>query len=359
MSQLEVDSVRIAPEPLRVFVSAVLRAEAVPEHDADYVAWHLVEANLRGIDSHGVARLSHYVSRLQAGSIHARPAMRLDRRSRVLGLVDGGHGLGHIVMRYATDAVAEIARDNGAGWVAVSNSSHCGALAPFGLALADRGMVGFVFTHVDPMVLPHGASQPFCGTNPICIAAPGADGKSMCLDMATSIVPWNVISNAQLENVPIRAGWAVDHNGIDTTDAHKVAALYPVGEHKGSGLGIMIDVLCALLSGAPYGPHIPKMYGDRSQHRCLGGLVGAINIADLANAGSFMERLASMCSEIGGLRPRQAGEQVLYPGEPELLSKTDRSEHGIPIGVRIYQQLNELGRARGIPALRQIQAEAH
>ena len=109
------------------------------------------------------------------------------------------------------------------------------------------------------------SAQPFCGTNPLCFAAPqSAEASSnsktgaLCLDMATSIVPWNTVRNAEIENVPLAEGWAVDENGQDTTDASQAKALYPMGEHKGSGLGLMIDVLCAMLSNSPFGPNIPK-----------------------------------------------------------------------------------------------------
>jgi ureidoglycolate dehydrogenase (NAD+) len=340
VTQLEFQSVRVDHKRLQALTRDVLAAEGVPVADADYVAWHLVEGNLRGVDSHGVARLPHYVRRLRAGSIHANPALRYQRHAASAGTLDGDHGLGHLVMRRAADESAAMARETGAGWVAVRKSSHCGALAPLGLRLAERGMVAFVFTHADPMVLPYGSVDAFCGTNPVCIAAPGANGKTLCLDMATSVVPWNVVANAAVEGVPIPPGWAVDATGRDTTDPRAVKALYPVGKYKGSGLGILIDVLCAMFSGAPYGPDIPKMYGNLDTHRQLGGMVGAIDIRAFVKTSTFSERVAQMAERIGQLKPAPEVERVRYPGEPEVEARAIREVEGIPIGLRVFAELN-------------------
>jgi ureidoglycolate dehydrogenase (NAD+) len=357
MPQIEFQTVRVDAKELHDFTRAVLVAEGVPADDAEYVAWHLVETNLRGTDSHGVARLPHYVRRLRAGSIRAKPAMRFERRALSAGSMDGDHGLGHLIMSRATDEAATLAHETGAGWVAVSNSSHCGALAPFALRLTERGMIGLVFTHVDPMVMPFGAREPFCGTNPLCFAAPGENGKTLCLDMATSIVPWNIVANAQSEGVAIPEGWAVDGAGRDTTDPGAVAALYPFGEYKGSGLGVLIDVLCAMLSGAPYGPDIPKMYGDLQTHRRLGGLVGAIRISAFANLEVFRRRVAQMAERLTQLTPAASADRVRYPGEPELEAKARREIEGIPVGVQVFAELNSFAACKNVPALEPLAGE--
>jgi ureidoglycolate dehydrogenase (NAD+) len=232
-------------------------------------------------------------------------------------------------MHRAALAAIELARNSGAGWVAVRNSSHCGAMALYGLRIADAGMIGLAFTHVDPMVLPFGAKQAFCGTNPICIAAPRSPSDvhdvatgALCLDMATSKVPWNTVANAAMEGVPIELGWAVDADGRETINAAQVTSLYPVGEYKGSGLGLMIDVLCSMLSDSPYGPDIPRMYGDLAAHRQLGGLVGAIDIARFVPRQRFYARVSEMTERWCALPPAQAGQRVLFPGQPELLTRS-------------------------------------
>jgi len=354
MARIEHQTIAVDSERLLAFCRAVLLAQDVPEADAGYVAWHLVETNLRGTDTHGVARLPHYVRRLKAGSIRARPDIRFEERGASAGIVDGGDGLGHLATLEATECAARLAERSGAGWVSIRNSSHCGALAPYGLRLAERGMIGIVFTHVDPMVMPFGGAGPFCGTNPICLSAPGADGRTLCLDMATSLVPWNLVANAAAEGVPIPRGWGVDGNGEETTDATAVRALHPFGAHKGSGLGIMIDVFCSMLSGAPFGPDIPRMYGDLGERRRLGGLVGAIAIAPFLDRAVFERRVSEMAARLGDVPPARGFERVRFPGEPELETKRQRLAAGIPVGVGVFAELGELAASCGLPPLEAV-----
>lgn len=356
MGQIQTDSRRADASQLGKFVAQLLVSAGLVQRDAELVSDTLVESNLRGIDSHGVARVPHYLRRIETGSIVPRPEFRFERLAPAASRLDGGHGLGQLAMARATDHAVELARDSGAGWVAVCNSSHCGALSYYGLKIVEAGMIGLVFTHVDPMVLPHGAAEPFCGTNPICVTGPGRDGRDLCLDMATSITPWNSIANAAIEGVAIPRGWAVDETGNDTTDPNAVAALYPTGSYKGSGLGIAIDVLCALLSGAPFGPDIPKMYGDLTKRRLLGGLVGAIDIRRFVRLDTFRDRLDEMLTRLSSLQPAESGERVLFPGEPELIAKRERLAQGIPIGLKLLDEFEELARKHGVPPLRGLNA---
>lgn len=351
MPQVATQSRFYPADLLRTMSSRLLQALRLDGPDAELVADSLVESNLRGIDSHGVARLTHYLNRIGHGSINPRPAMAFERLGPSVGRLGGDHALGQLVMWRATGHAIDLAREAGAGWVAVADSSHCGALSYYGLRLADAGMIGLVFTHVDPMVIPFGARQAFCGTNPICITAPHADGEHLCLDMATSVVPWNTIQNAAIENVPIPDHWAVDAQGRATTDASRVKAVLPVGGYKGSGLGLLIDVLCSMLSGSPYGPDIPRMYGDLSQRRHLGGLVGAIDIARFGDVDHVRRRITELVTRWGQLAPAQPGGAVLYPGQPERLSREQRLVRGIPLGLKVVDELNAWAVRYDVPPL--------
>ncbi|MBN1590549.1 MAG: Ldh family oxidoreductase [Pirellulales bacterium] len=343
---------------LRRFCARLFSAAGLAEADARLVSDSLVASNLRGIDSHGVARIPHYLRRLAHGSINSRPQIGTERRSPSTAVVDGDHGLGQLVMQCATESAVELAREAGSGWVSVRNSSHCGALAYYGLQIADAGMIGLVFTHVDPMVIPYDAQNPFCGTNPICIAAPrtarGAgdlETGAFCLDMATSKVPWNIIVNACIEQVPVESGWGADKDGNDTTDPRSVVGLYPVGGYKGSGLGLAIDVLCSLLSDSPYGPDIPAMYGDFQERRLLGGLVGAIDIGRFLPPEHFFRRLDDLLNRWSAQPAKEAGGRVFYPGEPELVRQQQRLRDGIPIGEQTLRELDEAAAAHEIDRL--------
>jgi len=350
MPQINTETRPVDPDVLQKFCEGVLTRFGMPQNEASIMADCLVQADLSGIASHGVARLPHYVSRLQKGSIEPNPDMIFEAVSPASGRLDGGHGFGHVVMHRATQHVMDLAQESGAGWVAVCNSSHCGALGNFGRQLANAGMIGFVFTHVGSLVLPHGATQPFCGTNPICITAPGPDDQHLCLDMATSVTPWNSIMNAIAANTAIPAGWGVNDQGRDITDPQQVRALYPIAEYKGAGLGLMIDVLCALLVGAPAGPDIPLMYGDLTKHRRLGGLVGAIDVKRFIPLHEFHERVASLTRQWNALSV-PGHEPVMVPGEPERRNRQNHTKNGLPLARVTIDQLNDCARALGCSSL--------
>lgn len=336
------NSLLVSPTELQRFCAGVLLSEKLTQTDAIYVAASLVAANLRGTDSHGVARLPHYVRRLRAGSIHARPKIKIANSKGATSVLDGGAGLGQLVNRRACELAAQRSEKFGAGWVAIRNSSHCGALAYFGHQLAHGNKIALLFSHVDPMVLPHGAKQPFHGTNPLCVAAPGARGETFCLDIATSIVPWNFVENARIEGRPLPPGLAVDADGNPTENPAAVHALYPFGAHRGSGLGLAIDLLCSMLGGAPFGPHIPKMYGDLASPRELGGLVGALDIAAFTDVETFKRRVSQWMKEIRAL-PGVGGAAVLVPDDREKASEKVRRKNGIPLPHEVFEQLGTLG----------------
>jgi ureidoglycolate dehydrogenase (NAD+) len=348
MPQIQSESRTYRDDVLRKFVAALLKAADLRDADAELIADSLVEANLRGIDSHGTARIGHYLERLRRKSIKARPDIRFEKLAAATGRVHGDDGMGQLAMSRATDEAIALARDAGAGWVSVCRSSHCGMLAYYGLRIAEAGMVGFTFTHVESLVVPYASRQPFCGTNPICITAPGTNNRTLCLDMATSVVPWNTVKNASIEGVTMPQGWAVDGDGNDTTDPDAAAAVHAMGEYKGSGLGLMIDVLCAMLGGAPNGPDINPMYGDMDKPRLLGGLVGAIDISTFGDAQAFGDRIAQLAQRWNALPPIDDDNPVLYPGQPEITNKQHRLMHGIPIGVGVVKQFNELAAQYGL-----------
>lgn len=344
MPQIQPESRPIEHSRVQTFCTHLLAAAGLRKADADTVARSLVEANLRGIDSHGVARLPHYLNRIKHGSIKPQPKIQFKHLGPSVGLVDGDRGLGQLVMNRATAEAITLARSTGAGWVSVRDSSHCGALAFYGLQIAGAGMIGLTFTHAESVVLPYGSHQPFCGTTPICITAPGDGGHTLCLDMATSKVPWNTIVNAAMEDVPIPSGWAVDETGTETTDAKRAVSLLPFGEYKGSGLGLMIDVMCAMLSQAPYGPDLSRMYGDPAQRRCLGGLVGAIDICRFVPLESFTARVTELARRWNALEPIESGGRVLYPGEPEMIRRQERLRDGIPLSPKLLKTFDELAK---------------
>jgi len=350
MAQILSESVLVRHEPLKVFVRQCLEHSGLSPAHALLVADSLVESNLRGIDSHGTARLPHYLNRIHHGGINPRPNLLYSRLGAAIGRLDADHGLGQIAMARAAEEAVSLARESGAGWVAIENSSHCGALAYYGQQIARADMVGILFTHSDSMVVPHAARHAFCGTNPLCMIVPGDNPETtLCLDMATSVVPWNTIANAAMEDVEIPRDWAVDAGGNPTTNPKDVRGVRPFGGYKGSDLGLMIDILCSFLVGSPSGPDIAPMYGDPGRKRLLGGLVGAIDIRRFRDVSAFRAAVSALAKRWNAQPVADPAEPVLFPGQPELHTRARRPAEGIPLGVNLVEIFQAIAKEKSIP----------
>ena len=242
-----------APQSPRASWSAgpapCLEATGLEPEPSATVAESLVWTSLRGTDSHGIARLPVYVERLRDGVINTKPRPSVLRRDGAIAVVDGDRGPGQVASVFATDLSVELAREHGVGIATVRRSAHNGAQAFYAMRAAEQGMLAISLTNTEPLVIPFGGAEPALGTNPICLAAPSAQGI-FNLDMATSQVAINRIYNARDEGRPIPEGWGVDEHGRPTTDAAAVASAVPLGGYKGYALAVMVEVLCGVLPGA-------------------------------------------------------------------------------------------------------------
>jgi ureidoglycolate dehydrogenase (NAD+) len=311
---------------------------------AALVARGLVQTSLWGIDSHGVTRLPHYLTRLTNHTIHAKPKMRFRKTAAAVGSLDGDHGLGITVVHYGMEKALQLATRAGIGIVGIYNSSHCGALGLYTRFAASRGMIGIAFTHTDSLLMTFGGTKPFFGTNPISIAFPAPRRDPLCVDMATSIVPWNKIQNARQEKGLIPFGWAVDEGGNDCTDPKKAVAVKPIGTYKGYALSFLIDMLCGPLNGMAFGSHIASMYNDMNDKRRLGTLVMAIDPRRFNGSKSLNAAVRSAIREVGS-----QNSLVRYPGQPEYLARRERLKTGIPVNDPLQQEMLSWSKRLHIP----------
>jgi len=324
------DSVPCPADRLIAWGSACLQAVGVDEADAACVSQSLVQTSLWGIDSHGIARLPHYLNRITHGSIKARPQIVVTQTGASTAQVDGDQGLGIVVSHRANRVAIELARSSGIGAVGVGDSSHCGAVGLYARDAAREGLIGMAFTHSDKIAAPHGGHLPFLGTNPIAMAFPRSGAEPVCLDMATTPIPWNRVMNARREGHTLPEDVAVDANGAPTTDAHAAAALRPLGGleygHKGYGLALVVELLCGPLNGNLWGPQIGPMYAELTRPRRIGAFFIAIDPARFAGGATF----AASIELIARALTAQPG-QVLMPGDPELAEERRRRAVGVPI----------------------------
>jgi ureidoglycolate dehydrogenase (NAD+) len=341
----------VSHEKLTAFTAACLEKLELAPADARLVAETLVEANLRGVDSHGVVRLPHYATRLRKGSIKPRPNITVNRTGPATAMVEGDAGMGQLVAVRAMNEAIAIARESGVGAVGAKNSSHCGAMAYFVEMAVKQGMIGIALTHTDPIMAPTGMKRNFLGSNPIAFGAPGGSAPPILVDMATTNVAWGKVIVAREDGKTIPPDWGVDAEGKATTDPNKVVGLAPMAGPKGYALAAMIEVLCAHLMGVPFGTHVTKMYGELDRPRNLGHLMLALDIARFTDPAVFKEQMDSFVREIHAAEPVEPARPPLAPGEPERLTAAKRMKTGVPLGEGVLADLNKLARELSLPGL--------
>jgi ureidoglycolate dehydrogenase (NAD+) len=342
-------TLHLPADTLRRWAGASFEAVGMPADDAARVAASLVQTSLWGIDTHGIARMPHYLDRLSRGSVNPRPLITVTRSAAATAQVAGDRGHGILVAHRANEVAIELAREAGVGAVGVSDASHCGAVGLYAREAAQAGCVGFAFTHADSVAAPHGGQRPFFGTNPIAIAFPRAGGAPVCLDMATTSIPFNRVMNARREGHALPPDVAIDAQGRSTTDPQATVAVTPLGGrdygHKGYALALMIDLLCGPLHGNPFGPHIPPMFSGLDAPRRLGAFFVVLDPQRFAGGTMLAAVVEQMARELAA----EPGSPRM-PGDPELDHERRRRSEGIPVEPELAKQLRDWSARLGLTA---------
>jgi LDH2 family malate/lactate/ureidoglycolate dehydrogenase len=338
----------IHAEPLRKFSQSLLEATGVPHLHAKLMAESLVSANLRGVDSHGIQLLGVYVEYIRMGNADVHATGTLISESGACAVYDGQNGLGQVIAARSCDIAVRIARTYGIGFVTVRESNHFGAAAFWGQRMAHEGMIGIVVCNATPLVAPWQGKEHRLGTNPICMALPGDD--VFLLDMATTTVAMNRIFKAAANgDSEIPPGWAMDKHGVPTTNTQAAisGSPMPLGGYKGSGLAVMVEILCAVLSGGAIATELGGLRVKGKPMRA-GQAFLAIDISRCMPLGDFIERMRRLRSMIKNTAPAPGYDEVLLAGEPEWRSEAIRSEQGIPITMPIWNNLLEVAARLGV-----------
>ncbi len=352
-------SVTLRHEELLQLVEGILLAEGLAPAKASLMAESLVAASLRGVDSHGVHLLPHYIRQFRAGNIDLAADGHVVSESGACLVYDGEHGLGQHVSAVCSDHAVRLAREHGLGMVIARNSNHFGAAAFWGQRIARHGMIGIVMCNASPSVPPWQGREGRIGTNPICVAVPSSGQGGWLLDMATTTVAMNKIVQAAANNEPtIPPGWAMDRDGVPTTDtqAARRGWLMPLGGYKGSGLGMMVEILCAVLGGgamstAVGGLHILERMMNTSQ------MFLAIDVARFMPLEEFQARMEHLITLVKSAPPATGYDEVLVAGEPEWRAEAERLRKGVPIDPSTWQRLKELAGEAGLAAPEPVTAQ--
>lgn len=352
-------------ERLRNFTKSVFLRMGCPAGDADLATDVLLRSDLRGIDSHGVARLSGYIRLWEKGRINATPNIRIVHETPTTATVDGDAGLGLVVAPFAMKVAMEKAALYGSGWVAVKNSNHFGIAGYHALLAIEKDMIGISMTNASPLVAPTYASERLLGTNPMCYAFPAGKYPPVVVDMATAAAANGKLEIAQRANQPIPEGWAQDKDGHGSTDPNALkngGSLLPLGSdkdhgsHKGYGLSATVDILTAVLSGANYGPWVPPFVAflEPSANPVgegLGHFFGAMRIDGFRPAKDFKDHLDNWIERFQSAKTVDPDKKVIIPGEPEYAFEQERKISGIPLVEPVVNDLNDLADKLQIPRI--------
>jgi LDH2 family malate/lactate/ureidoglycolate dehydrogenase len=350
-------------EVLRDFSTRVFLHFGIPQADAAQAADVLASADLRGIDSHGVARLTSYVDLLSENLINPTPKIKILRSTASTATIDGDNGLGLVVGPQANAVAMDMADKAGSGWVSICNSNHFGIAGYYVLQALERDMIGWAMTNSTKLVTPLWGAERMLGTNPIAIAFPGKDEPPIVVDMATCAAAYGKIEMARRRGESIPQGWGINNRGHGTTNPDDVVAggaLLPLGSdrerggHKGYGLGMMVDILCAVLSGANWGPFTPPFalrqeVPARSVGKGIGHFFGAMRIDGFIEADEFKRQMDDFIRTFRATKPAPGTHGPLIPGDPEREAEKIRSKQGVPLIMPVVEELRVIAKKIGVP----------
>lgn len=330
----------VPPQSARDFCTEAFMALHVPEADARLVADNLVEAELRGLSSHGLSRLGFYVNKLEAGGFKARPDIRILQERTASFVMDADSALGAVAGSQAMHRCIDKARQGGIACAAVKGGNHFGIAGYYSMMALEHDMIGISMCNSVAKMSVHGGIDPVMGTNPISIAVPAGQRRPLVFDAATSLVALGKVIVADIEGKPIPEGWALDRSGHVTTSPAEAlkGAILPFGGYKGSGLAIMVDVFTAILSGAQFGLHTGELRADPERGQEVGFFFGAIDIAAFQDVATFKARTDQFIDELKASRRAEDCDEILMPGEPEY-RKADQNRNGFRIGPGVLGNL--------------------
>jgi L-2-hydroxycarboxylate dehydrogenase (NAD+) len=347
---------------LENFTKNILLKMGCPEKDAVTSTRVLLAADLRGVDSHGVARLSGYVRLWESKRINAQPHIKITHETPSTAVVDGDGGLGLVVAPFAMQVAIDKAKLAGTGWVSVRNSNHYGIAGIHAMEALKHDMIGISLTNASPLVSPTFSRERLLGTNPISVAIPAGDQPPFVLDMATTTAANGKLEILLRKQKEAPLGWIQDNNGQPTTNPNGVkegGALLPLGgdrehgSHKGYGLGSVVDIFSALLSGANYGPWVPPFVSFLDPHphpvgEGLGHFFGAMRVDAFRPADEFKSHMDNWISRFREAAPVAGQDKVLIPGDPERELEAERRANGIPLLDPVVNDLKALGEKFGV-----------
>lgn len=335
-----VDSLR-----LKSFITSTLITGGASLEDAEFVAEVLVEADLRGVESHGVTRLAGYMEMISRGLLNPSPEIKVLHDVMATASIDGDMGFGMLAARKGMNMAIDKAREYGLGAVTSRNMAHTGMVGYYTMHAASQGMVGMAMNNGPTIVPPYGGLTPTYATNPFSVAFPAGKRNPVVLDMATSMVAAGKLRLAAKKGSPIPTDWGLDREGNSTDDPAEVLQhgfLQWAGGYKGFGLATMVEILGGVLSGGLFGLSVPALINFGQDPLIANGFYLAIDIGRFMPIAEFQGKVDQLINDVHSSKPAAGFERVYIAGEPEFEKKQIRMEEGIPLSNAVMDELKAL-----------------
>jgi L-2-hydroxycarboxylate dehydrogenase (NAD+) len=334
------------------FIREAFVKVGLPEADAETVARLMTRADLTGADAHGIFRLPQYVARLEAGGVEANPKITVDRTAAATALIDGGNGMGHLVMTRAVDTAIDIAAESGVAWVGVRRSNHAGPAALYVEKPIEHGMVAMYAVVASANHMPiWGGSELLLGTNPLAYGIPAGEEPAIILDIATSVTSYGTVKTHVLNNRPLEEGWMVNRETgepiIDPTDVPK-GALLPIGGYKGSGICLVIGMMGGPLNRAAFGRDVVDFNADAKAETNTGHFLVVVDIKRFLPVDEFKADVDRHIRDLRSSKLMPGHDRIRIPGEARAARLKERSAKGVPLSPALLGKLGELAKKLGI-----------
>jgi L-2-hydroxycarboxylate dehydrogenase (NAD+) len=342
---------RVNADRLEDFTARAFEAVGITAGDARCIAELMVRADLQGSDGHGVFRLPQYIRRIKGGAVNIRPRIKVAREAAGMALVDGDNGMGHLVMRFATEKAIEKAKTAGVAWVGIKWSNHAGPASLYASMPLEHDMVGLYLAVGNANHLPAwGGLDMLLSTNPIAVAIPAGEEPAIVLDMATTVAAYGKVKTKAQRGEAMPEGWMMDRQGRPLTDPKRAneGFLLPIGGYKGYGLALVFGLLAGTLNGAAMGKDVVDFNADDTTATNTGHAIVAINVAAFQPVAEFKKSVDALVRDLRASERLPGVDRIRLPGEGSHAARADRAKSGIPLPAPLAAALAQLGRELGI-----------
>jgi len=347
-------AIRIPAARLEAFIARALEAVGISAAESTIIATLMTRADLQGSEGHGVFRLPQYIRRIRGGAVNVKPAIRVEREAAGMALVDGDNGMGHLVMRFATEKAIEKARTAGVAWVGVKWSNHAGPASLYAAMPLEHDMIGLYIAVGNANHLPPwGGLDMLLSTNPISVAVPAGAEPPIVLDMATTVAAYGKVKTKAQRGETMPEGWMMDRQGRPLTDPRRAneGFLLPIGGYKGYGLALVLGLLAGTLNGAAMGKEVVDFNADDTSPTNTGHAIVAINVAAFQPVAEFKKSVDMLVRDLRSSERLPGVDHIRLPGEGSHAARADRLKNGIPLPAPLTASLQTLAKELKIAPL--------